>query len=238
MHTPNSTDLTAFPNAVRPARPAPALERSAARTRSAFTLLEMVLVAVLIAALATIVVVNIAEKSNKAKVKFTIATLAQIKSQLIEYNTDFGTFPPALTTLVTAGKGYIEKVPLDGFLRPLNYQFPGASGESKHPYELYSNGVDGIQGTPDDIDIWTMSEIGPSPLALKTRNPNLGPLETPISRPNPRFKQKNHHPKEPRPSRQPLTYYISRPTTITCTPHRPLGLPRPDLKKCTLGSWI
>jgi len=137
------------------------LMRAATATRRGFTLLEMVLVAVLIAALATIVVVNVAGKSNKAKVKFTMTRLAQIKSQLIEYNTDYGSYPPDLNTLVTAGKGYIDKVPLDDFRRPLNYQFPGTAGEARRPYDLYSTGIDGIQGTPDDIDIWTMDEMPP-----------------------------------------------------------------------------
>ncbi len=137
------------------------LTRAAIATRRGFTLLEMVLVAVLIAALATIVVVNVAGKSNKAKVRFTMARLAQIKGQLIEYNTDYGSYPPDLNTLVTAGKGYIDKVPMDDFRRPLNYQFPGSAGDAKRPYDLYSTGIDGIQGTPDDIDVWTMDDMPP-----------------------------------------------------------------------------
>ena len=135
--------------------------RTASAARRGFTLLEMVLVAVLIAALATIVVVNVAGKSNKAKVKFTMTRLAQIKGQLTEYLTDYGSYPPELNTLVTAGKGYIDKVPLDDFRRPLNYQFPGSAGDAKRPYDLYSTGIDGIQGTPDDIDIWTMDDMPP-----------------------------------------------------------------------------
>lgn len=139
----------------------PAGRRALRTARRGFTLLEMVLVAVLIAALATIVVVNVAGKSDKARERFTVTRLAQIKSALLEYNTDYGTYPSDLATLVSAGKGYLDKVPLDDFKRPIVYQYPGSSGDTKKPFDLYSTGKDGVFGTPDDIEIWTMDEKAP-----------------------------------------------------------------------------
>jgi general secretion pathway protein G len=142
--------------------PVQPLRTRAARTaRRGFTLLEMVLVAVLIAALATIVVVNVAGKSDKARERFTVTRIAQIKSALTEYNTDYGTYPSDLQTLVSAGKGYLDKVPLDDFKRAIVYQYPGSAGDTKKPYDLYSTGKDGVFGTPDDIEVWTMDEKAP-----------------------------------------------------------------------------
>lgn|GEM_PF-371296 len=131
------------------------------RSRRGFTLLEMVLVAVLIAALATIVITNLAGKSDKARENFTITKLAQIKGNLIEYNTDYGSYPSELSTLLTAGKGYLDKVPNDDFKRPLMYQYPGTSGDPRKPYDLYSTGKDGVAGTADDLDVWTMDNRQP-----------------------------------------------------------------------------
>lgn len=162
MNTQNPTAaINSLPptQALSPRSLSPRSRRSgAAAVRRGFTLLEMVLVAVLIAALATVVVVNVAGKSDRARERLTITRLAQIKNELLQYNTDYGTFPPSLVELTQGARPYLDKIPTDDFKRPFVYQYPGTSGDPRRPYDLFSFGKDGVQGTPDDIDVWTMSE--------------------------------------------------------------------------------
>ncbi len=122
-----------------------------------FTLLEMMLVVVIIGLLATVVVINFGGQTDRVKLQLTKTSFSQIKQALIQYSTDKGNFPPTLQDLVAARM--LEKVPLDGWKKPINYAFPGSSPDrDNQPYDLYSGGKDGVVGTADDINVWTMDQ--------------------------------------------------------------------------------
>jgi general secretion pathway protein G len=46
----------------------------------------------------------------------------------------------------------MEEVPKDPWGQPYKYRYPAVS--SKKPYDVYSVGADGQDGTPDDIGNW------------------------------------------------------------------------------------
>lgn len=133
--------------------------------RKGFTLIELMLVVVIIAALAAMVVPRLAGRSEEAKVG---VAKADIKGNLVMalrlYEVDSGRYPtteqglqallqkPTSPPLPTNWKGpYLEQDPVDPWGRPYVYRYPGT-----HPprdYDLYSRGPDGAEGG-DDITNW------------------------------------------------------------------------------------
>lgn len=139
--------------------------RSGESGLTGFTLIELMLVIVIIAALASMVVPRLAGRSEEAKIG---AAKADIKGNLSLalrlYEVDNGQYPtseqglqallqkPASPPLSTNWRGpYIEQDPVDPWGRPYVYAYPGT-----HPprdYDLYSLGPDGVEGT-DDVTNW------------------------------------------------------------------------------------
>jgi general secretion pathway protein G len=118
-----------------------------------FTLIELMVVILIIGLLATIVVQNLRNATDKAKRVKAQADISQIKSGLDRYYLDAGSYPTSdqgLSALIAAPTGgnipkdwqgpYLEKVPPDPWGNAYFYQSDGNS------YTLKSYGADGVEG--------------------------------------------------------------------------------------------
>ncbi|MFH1856001.1 MAG: type II secretion system major pseudopilin GspG [Candidatus Omnitrophota bacterium] len=130
-----------------------------------FTLIELMLVVVIIAALASMVVPRLAGRSEQAKISRAQADISSnISLALKLYELDNGNYPTTeqgLDALMSKSSGnpipenwngpYLEKKPIDSWGRAYHYRYPGAY--SAAGYDLYSLGKDG-QESDDDVTNW------------------------------------------------------------------------------------
>lgn len=134
------------------------------RKKSGFTLIEIMLVVIIIAALSAMVVPRLVGRSDKAKAKVAQSDIdAHLKTALKLYELDNGNFPTSaqgLAALRTKPNSppvpqnwdgpYIEKEPIDPWGNPYVYVVPGKHGLD---YDLYSKGKD-VTSLDDDITNW------------------------------------------------------------------------------------
>lgn len=132
----------------------------------AFTLIELMIVIVIIAALAAMVIPRLNGRSEDAKIAIAQADInANIALALKLYETDNGAYPkteqglaalmaiPTANPVPTHWKGpYLERNFIDPWKNPYQYKCPGAHNPAS--YDLYSLGKDGVEGTTDDITNW------------------------------------------------------------------------------------
>lgn len=127
-----------------------------------FTLIEILLVVAIIAALAAMVVPRLTGRSEKAKVATAKADIrANIATAIKMYEIDMGSFPTTdqgLNALAAAPSDaaawsgpYIDKKPIDPWGRAYQYKSPGTHNPST--YDLYSFGHDGVESS-DDVGNW------------------------------------------------------------------------------------
>jgi general secretion pathway protein G len=134
----------------------------ASRPRSAFTLIELLLVLVILAVLAAVVVPKFTKRSEQARESAAKADISNLETALDVFETDNGRYPTTeegLAALLDAPanaknwKGpYVKKIPQDPWGNPYSYACPGT--HSKAGYDLWSFGPDGQDGTEDDITNW------------------------------------------------------------------------------------
>ena len=144
------------------------LLRITRRARSAFTLVELMVVIVIIGILATIVVPNIFSRPEQARRAKAKAEVRILQSALAQFKIDTGQYPvtaQGLEALVNDpgvkgwnSGGYLQqrKVPLDPWGNPYVYVSPGVHGD----YDLESYGRDGEDGGADseaDIESWNLA---------------------------------------------------------------------------------
>jgi general secretion pathway protein G len=136
-------------------------------SRSAFTILELLLVLVILAVLAGIVGSRFVGQSQSAKIKAARTQLENFKLALNRFEIDMGRFPSAsesLSALVERPSGDKSKawqgpyldgnaVPKDQWESPWNYRYPGQ--QRQDGFDLWSNGPDTREGGGDDITNWT-----------------------------------------------------------------------------------
>lgn len=146
-------------NTTRPDRITRESHTGQATLRRGFTLLEMMLVLVIIGLLAGVAVWNLAGTGERARIATTQQSLRTLKGALTAYQLSTGSYPAQLVQLTTGSTPYIEKVPNDGWKRPLVFSAPGSNNRG---FNLYSLGMDGEAGTQDDIDVWTMDDERPA----------------------------------------------------------------------------
>ena len=126
-----------------------------------FTLIELMFVVIIIAALVAMVMPRFNERGEQAKIAATEADIrANIAAGLKLYELDNGGFPTteqgldALLNKPASAENwngpYIEKKPLDPWGREYIYKSPG---KHKVGYDLYSTGKDGKESA-DDIKNW------------------------------------------------------------------------------------
>lgn len=131
--------------------------------QSAFTLVEMLLVLVIIGTLAAIVVPKIAGKGEQARVTAAHTQITSIGTALDMFEVDNGYYPKGkdgLNDLLQAPRDaqswkgpYLKSdVPLDPWGHAYVYECPGKHNPTG--YDLYSVGPDGQAGNDDDIASW------------------------------------------------------------------------------------
>lgn len=126
------------------------------KNRSAFTLVEIMAVVIIIGLLAAVAASNFLGQTEKAKVKTTQATLKVLAEQVMMFKLDTGRFPSeeeGLNALVEQPSdvenwdpsGYLQstKVPKDAWNNEFVYQL---SPESGKPFVIISYGADGQEG--------------------------------------------------------------------------------------------
>lgn len=124
--------------------------------QSAFTLIEVMVVVVIMAILAAIIVPKIMDRPDQAKVVAAKQDILAIQNAMDLYKLDNGFYPSAaqgIKALVTkpttspvpqnwqAG-GYLKAVPKDPWGHPYHYQNPGQHG----PIDIYTLGADNKPG--------------------------------------------------------------------------------------------
>lgn len=151
MHTDRS--MKHLPNPLRRA------------AQAGFTLIELMVVLVIIGVLAALIVPNVLERADDARVSAARADVNMLMQQLKLYRLDNQRYPTteqglqALVAKPTAGpippnwKTYLDKLPNDPWGRPYQYLQPGIKGE----VDVMSFGADGQQGGEGrnaDIGSW------------------------------------------------------------------------------------
>ena len=131
---------------------------------SGFTLVEIMMVVIIIAALAAMVVPRLSGRSEQAKITVAKSDIeAHLPTALKLYELDNGNFPTtaqglgALRTKPSASPTpanwngpYVENEPMDPWGNPYGYTSPG---DHRSDYDLYSKGKDS-QSAEDDISNW------------------------------------------------------------------------------------
>ncbi|EZP53911.1 type II secretion system major pseudopilin GspG [Delftia sp. RIT313] len=145
-----------------PRHPLPALRTAVQR---GFTLIELMVVLVIIGVLAALIVPNVLDRADDARVTAARTDITNISQALKLYRLDNQRYPTAeqgLQALIvrpTSGplpnnwKPYLEKLPNDPWGRPYQYLNPGIKG----PIDIMSFGADGQaggEGKDADIGSW------------------------------------------------------------------------------------
>lgn len=121
------------------------------RRARGFTLIELIIVITLIAAVLAVVAGKVISNKKRAEANLAKTQLSSLAAQIDQYQSDVGTYPEALQQLVTAPGN------ADGWLGPyakatdfndpwhnaIEYHRPG---EDDAPYRLLSLGADGKPG--------------------------------------------------------------------------------------------
>lgn len=125
--------------------------------RNGFTLIELMIVVIIIAALAAMVAPSLINRSDEAKDNIARGDLSSLETALKLFRLDTGAYPSSEQglgiLLAETGKGpYLEKKPLDPWKRAYLYKYPGVHRASS--FDVFSAGRDGKEGTADDIGNW------------------------------------------------------------------------------------
>lgn len=131
--------------------------------RSAFTLIELLLVLVILGVLAAMVVPKFTNRSQQARETAAKTNLSTISTALDAFEIDNGRYPTTdeqLGALLTSPANleswrgpYLKGgLPKDPWGNTYGYRQPGQRNASG--YDLFSFGPDGREGTDDDIGNW------------------------------------------------------------------------------------
>jgi len=139
--------------------------RRCTRLAWGFTLIELMVVLVVIGILAALIVPNVIERAEEARVTAARADINNLMQALKLYKLDNRRYPSteqglgALVARPTAApapenwKAYVERLPADPWGQPYQYLAPGVHGE----VDVFSYGADGRpggEGFDADVGSW------------------------------------------------------------------------------------
>ena len=132
-----------------------------------FTLLELMVVLVILALLASVVAPNVLSNRDKAMGQKARADIGVLEQAIEMYRMDNFRFPTTdeglailLKEKVDSVEGYIKRLPNDPWGRAYNYLHPGKQGT----FDIYSLGLDGVpggEGLSQDIGNWDAGKATP-----------------------------------------------------------------------------
>jgi general secretion pathway protein G len=142
------------------------IKKSACRLRQrGFTLIELMVVLVIIGVLAALIVPNVLDRADDARVTAARTDIASIGQALKLYKLDNQRYPSAeqglqaLVSRPSAGplppnwRATLDKLPNDPWGRPYQYMNPGLKGEVD-VLSLGADGQPGGEGKNADIGSW------------------------------------------------------------------------------------
>jgi len=135
------------------------------KTKNGFTLVELLVVIMIIALLASMVAPNLFAKLDDAQKKTTKSQLANLSTALDSFRLDFGRYPTTeeglnILSIKSSslkhwnGPYLTKKLKADAWDHAYVYKVPGKDGNE---YTLLSYGADGKEGGSDknaDISVW------------------------------------------------------------------------------------
>jgi general secretion pathway protein G len=121
------------------------------RSNAGFTLIELMVVVIIIAALAGMVLPNVLPASDDAKKHIARGDIANISMALKMYHLKNDRFPTSDEGLKALYPDYIEKKPRDPWKRDYLYRSPGSHAGAG--FDLWSQGKD-TAAEADDIANW------------------------------------------------------------------------------------
>jgi len=150
-------------------RPAPHFAQGARitvrRLTAGFTLIELMVVLVIIGVLAALIVPNVLDRADDARVTAAKTDVNNLMQSLKLYKLDNQRFPtaeqglnaliakPTVSPLPPNWRPYLDKLPADPWNRPYQYLSPGLHGEVD-VLSLGADGQPGGEGTDADIGSW------------------------------------------------------------------------------------
>jgi general secretion pathway protein G len=128
------------------------------RNRAAFTLIELLLVLVILAVLASIVVINFTGVFHKTRNSKALADLHELGTALELYRVDCGDYPPTLEVLVTnsgargwAGPYINHGLPIDPWDHAYVYVCPGQHHPQSYDLSVTGDGKSDVS----KLNSWT-----------------------------------------------------------------------------------
>lgn len=135
------------------------------RAQAGFTLIELMVVLVIIGVLAALIVPNVLDRADDARVTAARTDINNIMQALKLYKLDNQRYPtaeqglqalvvkPTTPPIPSNWKPYLDKLPNDPWGHPYQYLNPGVKGE----IDVMSYGADGVsggEGKNADIGSW------------------------------------------------------------------------------------
>jgi general secretion pathway protein G len=132
-----------------------------------FTLIEIMVVVVIIGLLAAVIVPNVVDKVDEARVARAKQDIASLETALTMFRLDNSKYPTTdqgLTALVAQPTdpsirkwrpgGYLKRVNKDPWDNDYQYVYPGTHGGEYDLYSLGADGQPGGEGTSADVGNW------------------------------------------------------------------------------------